>query len=452
MASAGIYVAYAAIGTMALAPIYFGSFFTLDRLKSSDRKKRTRGGEFPEYSDSEDENDENESETVTSEDAYMFPVYGSAALFSMYMIFKYLNKDWVNLLLSGYFALLGVVVMTQIAVRIAKTLTGVKLALFHVALVHRSKALFEMRFTYLHVAMVVASSVLTGLYLWSKNWVLSNAFGLALSLSAINMIRLDSFKSGMIMLAGLFVYDIFWVFGTEVMVSVAKNFEAPIKVVAPKSLWPADGKLQFTMLGLGDIIVPGVFVALCLRFDRKRYLDSIGYAKDKRLPAVLKGRHRGFGFPMPYFSACLAAYVAGLTTTIVVMHVFKAAQPALLYLSPACILSVVGMALTRGELGAVLAYSEEPKDSSKDGKDSNDESSEAKKPVHRYNLRHQAAAATPASAGELADDEQENVSAEHVLDDKINPLLAEEDQAVRPKSSSGGSKVKQRGKAKTKKH
>ncbi|KAJ2656531.1 hypothetical protein IWW48_004991 [Coemansia sp. RSA 1200] len=449
MASTGLYIAYAAIGSMALAPIYFGSFFTLDRLKSSDRKKRPHSGEFPEYSDSEDEDEE--SETVTTEDAYMFPVYGSAALFSMYMIFKYLNKDWVNLLLSGYFALLGVVVMTQISVRISKALTGVKLPLFHIALVHRSKALFEMRFTYLHIAMTVVSSIITGLYLWSKNWVLSNAFGLALSLSATNLIRLDSFKSGMIMLAGLFVYDIFWVFGTEVMVSVAKNFEAPIKIVAPKSLWPEDGKLQFTMLGLGDIIVPGVFVALCLRFDRQRYLDSIGYAKNKRLPAVLNGRHRGFGFPKPYFCACFAAYVFGLITTIVVMHTFKAAQPALLYLSPACILSVVGMALVRGELGAVFGYSEESDKKEKSGKggDSDDDSKAEKPAVHRYNLRHQTTA-TPASAGELADDEQENVAAEHVLDETVDPLLSESQTTAAETRSK--TKAKQRGRPKSKKN
>jgi hypothetical protein len=30
--------------------------------------------------------------------------------------------------------------------------------------------------------------------------------------------------------AGLFVYDIFWVFFTPVMVTVAKSFDAPIKV------------------------------------------------------------------------------------------------------------------------------------------------------------------------------------------------------------------------------
>jgi Signal peptide peptidase len=37
--------------------------------------------------------------------------------------------------------------------------------------------------------------------------------------------------AGVILLAGLFVYDIFWVFCTPVMVSVAKSFDAPIKLL-----------------------------------------------------------------------------------------------------------------------------------------------------------------------------------------------------------------------------
>jgi hypothetical protein len=65
----------------------------------------------------------------------------------------------------------------------------------------------------------------------------------------------------MILLSGLFFYDIFWVFGTEVMVSVAKNFDAPIKVIWPKNiigvLAGTVEKTEFTMLGLGDIVIPG---------------------------------------------------------------------------------------------------------------------------------------------------------------------------------------------------
>jgi minor histocompatibility antigen H13 len=70
---------------------------------------------------------------------------------------------------------------------------------------------------------------------------------------------------------------------------------------------------------------------------------------------------RSTRFTKPYFIASFIAYCLGLGTTIYVMHVFKAAQPALLYLSPACILSVLITGLARGELKEVFAYTSEDK-------------------------------------------------------------------------------------------
>jgi minor histocompatibility antigen H13 len=51
------------------------------------------------------------------------------------------------------------------------------------------------------------------------------------------------------------------------------------------------------------------------------------------------------------------------------MHTFKAAQPALLYLSPACIGSVILCALARGELAQLWAFD----DASDDDKPKKDE-------------------------------------------------------------------------------
>ena len=70
------------------------------------------------------------------------------------------------------------------------------------------------------------------------------------------------------------------------------------------------------MLGLGDIIIPGMFVSLALRYDLSR-TDH----KDPRRP-----------FASPYFASAVTAYAFGLVTTMFVMHTFGAAQPALLYL------------------------------------------------------------------------------------------------------------------------
>ncbi|CAO3578437.1 unnamed protein product [Absidia cylindrospora] len=229
-----------------------------------------------------------------------------------------------------------------------------------------------MKLTYVHLLSLLLSVALTVFYSFTKNWIASNAFGLAFSVNAIQLLSLDSFKTGMILLSGLFLYDIFWVFGTEVMVSVAKNFDAPIKVIWPRDiidyLLNSETKSTFAMLGLGDIVIPGIFVALCLRYDR-----HISWEKNP------SGDFRSSSFSKPYFTACLIAYVLGLATTMAVMHFFHAAQPALLYLSPACILSVLITAAVRGELTQVFQYTTEEDQDDEKTKKSKNKSKKAKK-------------------------------------------------------------------------
>jgi minor histocompatibility antigen H13 len=60
-----------------------------------------------------------------------------------------------------------------------------------------------------------------------------------------------------------------------------------------------------------------------------------------------------------YFWVTFVGYILGLVTTVVVMHTFQAAQPALLYLVPACIGCSFATAVYRGEIPVLLAYSEE---------------------------------------------------------------------------------------------
>ncbi len=55
-----------------------------------------------------------------------------------------------------------------------------------------------------------------------------------------------------------------------------------------------------------------------------------------------------------YFYTGFVAYIIGLGTTIAVMHVFNAAQPALLYLVPSCLGLPFLVALIRGDLSDLL--------------------------------------------------------------------------------------------------
>lgn len=66
-------------------------------------------------------------------------------------------------------------------------------------------------------------------YITKKHWIANNLFGLAFAINGIEFLQLNQVLNGCILLGGLFFYDIFWVFGTDVMVSVAKSFDAPIK-------------------------------------------------------------------------------------------------------------------------------------------------------------------------------------------------------------------------------
>lgn len=179
------------------------------------------------------------------------------------------------------------------------------------------------------------------------------------------MLSLDSFQTGSIMLMGLFLYDIFWVFGTNVMVSVARGFDGPIKIVWPKNfvmgLFESDTKWQMTMLGLGDIVIPGIFIALALRFDQHRFIQAN--------PSKLITK-KDIQFAKPYFQATLIAYVVGLAVTMGVMHFTKAAQPALLYLSPACISAVGLCAAKRGEVKEMWSWKDEQEQEEDEKKES----------------------------------------------------------------------------------
>jgi minor histocompatibility antigen H13 len=105
------------------------------------------------------------------------------------------------------------------------------------------------------------------------------------------------------------------------MVDVATKLDVPIKLMWPKALAMTSDQ-GFTMLGLGDIQVPGMFISLCLRYDYFRFSQSQVEHKESKAQTFAK----------PYFYACVVAYVVGLVTTVSVMHLYHAAQPALLYL------------------------------------------------------------------------------------------------------------------------
>jgi minor histocompatibility antigen H13 len=302
-------------------------------------------------------------EVMKKEDAMQFPLLGSASLFSLYLAFKFLDPEIVNLLIGIYFGVVGCLAMT--ATFSPWISVHGKEFKFHwdIPLVGP----VDLEFTVTELILFVLSGIFCGFYYKTRSWAMNNVLGICFCIQGIERFSLGTYKIGAILLVGLFFYDIFWVFGTDVMVTVAKKIDGPIKILFPRSLERnADGKLDLSLLGLGDIVIPGFFLALLLRFD----------AHNAAVSTATTNVHHAF--PKPYFHSALIAYVLGLATTLFVMIKFNAAQPALLYLVPACLGSSWICALVRGELAALFAYSEEEEEEEEETSDDKKEESAKK--------------------------------------------------------------------------
>ncbi|XP_061879810.1 signal peptide peptidase-like 2 [Entelurus aequoreus] len=174
-------------------------------------------------------------------------------------------------------------------------------------------------------------------------WVLQDGLGIAFCLYMLKTVRLPTFKACTLLLAVLFVYDVFFVFitpfftksGESIMVEVAagpsdsamhEKLPMVLKVPRLNSSPLALCDRPFSLLGFGDVLVPGLLVAYCNRFDILTHSSRI------------------------YFVACTIAYGVGLLITFVALAVMQMGQPALLYLVPCTLLTSLVVALWRREL------------------------------------------------------------------------------------------------------
>lgn len=194
------------------------------------------------------------------------------------------------------------------------------------------------------------------------------------------------------------------------MVTVAKSLDVPIKLLIPRPTeideeTGEEKPQKHAMLGLGDIVLPGIMIGLALRFDlflfylRKQkkvavspkdkdssensietkseeYVSVLGrwgeHYWTRSQPTVFFPYRRSrkdvmnndaTRFPKVYFIASMGGYVTGMIATLFAMHVSDHAQPALLYLVPGVLLSLFFTAVFRSEFGLMWNYSEAVVDS-----------------------------------------------------------------------------------------
>ncbi|XP_076907789.1 signal peptide peptidase-like 4 isoform X1 [Bidens hawaiensis] len=177
-------------------------------------------------------------------------------------------------------------------------------------------------------------------------WIGQDILGIALIITVIQIIRVPNLKVGTVLLCCAFLYDIFWVFVSKwwfdesVMIMVARGDKSgedgiPMLLKIPRMFDPWGG---YSIIGFGDIILPGLLVAFSLRYD---WLSN---------KSLLAG----------YFLWAMIAYGLGLLITYVALNLMDGhGQPALLYIVPFTLGTMLTLGKRRGDLRH-LWYKGEP--------------------------------------------------------------------------------------------
>lgn len=201
--------------------------------------------------------------------------------------------------------------------------------------------------TCLTANLVIVPCCLGVATLWFANrsasvaWIYQDAMGMAIVMSALRSVRLTSLKSAALLLGAMLMYDAFFVFiqplvtqSPSVMVEVATGgtTEQPLPIVLLVPAWSHFSIKGYSILGLGDIMMPGLLASMCHSWDE-----------------VVRPRPIVAG----HFMVAMLAYVSGLCLTYVAL-LFSwfgdSGQPALVWIVPCMLSAVTVSGWCRGEL------------------------------------------------------------------------------------------------------
>ena len=200
----------------------------------------------------------------------------------------------------------------------------------------------------------------------------------------LQAIQINSIKVATILLVIAFVYDIFFVFisphltgGKSIMIDVATSGGPPQVDPSWCEKYPRSSECKggdplpvlltiprfddyrggSALLGLGDILLPGLLLSFAARYDEaKKYIGLVSGGRGQvhstcpELQPCTKYSCLTRLCMGGYFPALVLSYAVGLSMANIAVNVMKMGQPALLYLVPCCLGTICILGWRRGEL------------------------------------------------------------------------------------------------------
>ena len=212
-------------------------------------------------------------------------------------------------------------------------------------------------------------------------WVTQDIMGSCMCIMFLSIIKLNSIRVASFLLLVAFFYDIFMVFvtplifnGKSVMITVATSGGPPTADPSWCEKYPDDANCQggdplpmlltvprifdyqggASLLGLGDIVLPGLLLSFAARLDAAKQLLGVVSGgngtvssftcRDDRCCGTFRICNGG------YFAPLVIAYAVGLFMANTAVYLMNMGQPALLYLVPCCLGTMGYMGWKRNEL------------------------------------------------------------------------------------------------------
>ena len=204
--------------------------------------------------------------------------------------------------------------------------------------------------SYLMHYMVSTGVVQSNLY-----WLSNNAIGYTLLIKLISSIQIGKVHLVLLLYAFMVLYDCFFVFGSEVMVTVATRIDNPMKFIIPDNILSnmflaLYSNVSYSMLGYGDIFIPSLILSIALRID---FIETFQTVKaeltstsDTQLPrtqpvvaSLMELRERvevkfKSSSGRTLYKGAMLGYIIGLCFSVAFLYVFRIPVPALLFILP----------------------------------------------------------------------------------------------------------------------
>ena len=316
------------------------------------------------------ETNTHQSLTLTIYEICFFPILASLALPTLYYAFTLdIFVAQIQIILKIYICYLGLDTQKNLFIDIFSIFDSVRESsistvahIYNIELWGRERI---WKITTLEIFGYMMSSVIIIIYALTEHWMANNSIAFSLAIFAIENVYLGRVLYALFFSLALFLYDVFWVFYTDVMVTVATNIHLPIKLLfKTQNVGNTTNITEFGLLGLGDIVVPGLLLALFLRIDFLTHILTKLRGNQKVENGDLQDLKRATplnsaDFNKSYFHISMYGYLIGIILSQVFGAIFRTPQPALLYLLPATIFPVLLLAMYKGDMGLLIRWDEE---------------------------------------------------------------------------------------------